>query len=397
MIDSTIRTGKASAHTPSAITYLDELLHQAITLRASDIHLEPAPESYQVRFRIDGLLCLMNSVEQTLGFQTISRIKVLASLNGAERRIPQDGKLSVTFFNKPFDVRISTFPGVYGEKLVLRILERSGAQHELSQLGFEPEMYTRIQQIAQTSAGFFLVTGPTGSGKTTTLHALLSFLKRPEINITTLEDPVEYVIDGITQTQINPDIGFTFEKGIRSLLRADPDVIMVGEIRDRETAHVSLQAAMTGHFVVSTLHTTDAPSALLRLLEMRVEPFLVQAAVTAILAQRLVRKLCSECRFETSPTEEEKECMKRFGIEAQSLYKSDGCAECFNTGYKGRIGIFQLLVMSHSLRALLTHQTDYLSLHAQAVREGMASLSADGALKIRAGITSLSELVRVVL
>lgn len=415
MNDGTVRTSKAliqsntvnvytdsrdvSTHAHitdvSAVSFLDELLERSITLSASDIHIEQGSENALIRFRIDGLLCSIASFENALCLQIVSRIKVLASLNVAERRIPQDGKLSVSYFDRAFDVRVATFPTIHGEKVVLRVLERSMRCHALETLGFTSDMYDAIYKTARASTGFFLVTGPTGSGKTTTLHALLSSIKSPEKNIVTLEDPVEYIIDGITQTHINTDIDFTFEKGIRSILRTDPDIIMVGEIRDKETAHVSLQAALTGHFVVSTLHTTDAPSALLRLLEMGMEPFLLQAGLSAILAQRLVRKLCTACLFEAGPTLEEQAWLNRFEIDLKTIHKGSGCIDCLHTGYKGRTGIFQLLVMSHSIRALLSDQTDYLSIQAQATQEGMGSLLSDAVPKVAAGITSLSEIVRV--
>lgn len=384
-----------------AIVFLDTLLARACAHRASDIHLEPAPESFQVRFRIDGLLCAIMTVEPALGLHVIARIKVLSALNAAERRMPQDGKFEhveagqhgkVT--SRAYDVRVSTFPCVHGEKVVLRILHTE-KQQLLEALGLSPRMYTEITSIVSAPQGFFLVTGPTGSGKTTTLHALLSFLNTAEKNIVTLEDPVEYSLAGITQTQIHPEIGFTFAKGIRSLLRADPDVIMVGEIRDTETAHVALQAAMTGHSVLSSLHTNDAPSALLRLLDMACEPFLITASVTAVLAQRLARRLCENCRFETQLTDQEREILKRLNIHLDMLWKSRGCSACLLTGYYGRVGIFQLLIMSESIRALVTERPTYSLLFDAAHTQGMRSLTADASDKLAQGITSLAEIVRI--
>lgn len=380
-----------------AIVFLDALLERALTNRASDIHIEPAPDLFQVRFRIDGLLNLGTTIERDLGLQVISRIKVLSSLNGAERRIPQDGKFAHSLQERVCDIRVSTFPCIHGEKVVLRILDTTNAHQNLDALGLSQEMYQRIVQIANSAQGFFLVTGPTGSGKTTTLHALLASVTTPEKNIVTLEDPVEYSVAGITQTQIHPEIGFTFERGIRSLLRADPDVIMVGEIRDTQTAQVALQAALTGHFVVSTLHTTDAPSALLRLLDMSCEPFLINAGVTAVLAQRLVRKLCIFCRYQVQLTSGERELMGRLLLEADWLFKSKGCSQCLNTGYYGRTGIFQLLIMSENLRMHITARPNYSSLYECAFLEGMRPLVTDASAKLVQGITSLSEIVRILL
>lgn len=378
------------------IETLDTLIERAIELRASDIHIESAPEAFQVRFRIDGLLHADQLLEKETGTHIISRIKVLAHLDVAERRIPQDGKYAFSAHKGWYDIRVTTFPSVHGEKVVLRILERShDAQHELDRLGFTEEMLSAIRQIMQAASGFFLVTGPTGSGKTTTLHALLSALKSPEKNTVTLEDPVEYMIEGVTQTQVHPEIGFTFAQGLRSLLRADPDTIMVGEMRDRETAQVALQAALTGHFVMSTLHTIDAPSALLRLRDMGLEPFLINASVTAVLAQRLVRKLCSHCRTISPLSLEHTESLARLGIALIQLYTATGCDHCRHTGYHGRTGVFQLLIMSHSLRTLFVQQPDHTLLHEKAGEEGMRSLAHDAAYKLEKGITSLAEVVRV--
>ena len=382
-------------HDAPAITFLDDVLKLAIDQRASDIHIEWRAEHLLVRFRIDGLLVSKSTLDHVLGLQVVSRIKVLAALNVAERRLPQDGSYSASIAQRIFDIRVATFPAVHGEKVVLRILERSFACKQLADLGLEHTLFERITSLLQASSGFLLVTGPTGSGKTTTLHALLSALTTEQKNIMTLEDPVEYTLDAITQTHIYPALGFTFEKGLRSLLRTDPDIIMVGEMRDKETAHVALQAAMTGHFVMSTLHTIDAPGALLRLRDMAIEPFLINASVTAILAQRLARRLCLDCRHEQVADKAEQTLMNRLQVQGKTIHKSSGCSACLGTGYSGRVGIFSLLSMSHRLRALMNERSDYQTLSECAQQEGMRPLAYDAAKKIENGITSLSEVMRI--
>ena len=374
---------------------LEELIKQALTTRASDIHIEPYPDEFRVRFRIDGLLQQAPFLERNTALAVIARIKVLTHLNIAQKRLPQDGSFSFTCADSSYDIRVATFPSLYGEKVVLRLLDRSSSGLTLSDLGFEPQMLADLKQITGSSDGFFLVTGPTGAGKTTTLHMVLSSLKTEEKNAVTLEDPVEYTIDGVTQTQVMPAIGLSFEKGLRALLRQDPDIIMVGEIRDQETAHVAIQAALTGHVVLSSLHTTDAPSALIRLIDMGIEPFLVSAAVKGILAQRLARRLCKECRYEDALTEEEQVALERRAITLIKNYRSAGCSSCRGTGYYGRIGIFQLLQVSSRLRALCTKRPDYDALCAQAYQEGMKPLIADAVSKVDAGIISVQELLRV--
>ncbi|MBA3751276.1 type II/IV secretion system protein [Candidatus Dependentiae bacterium] len=374
---------------------LDELIKNALEARASDIHIEPSLETFTIRFRVDGFLFFHTHLELSTGNQIIARIKVLSQANVAERRLPQDGKFTIEFLKQTFDIRVATFPCIHGEKVVLRLLDRSFKALQLDQLGLSREMYENILALAKKSHGFFLATGPTGSGKTTLLHALLRHINTIDLNIMTLEDPVEYTIERITQTTINPEIDLTFEKGLRSLLRLDPDIIMVGEIRDRETAHVAVKAALTGHFVVSTLHTTDAPSALLRLLAMQIEPFLIQAAVSGIIAQRLARRLCIHCRYPVPLTAEEKTIISSLDITLASAYKSTGCHQCKGTGYLGRIGIFQLLLLNCQIQSAMIHSPDYENISLHAALQGMKSLKYDAAIKVEAGLTSLSELIRV--
>lgn len=380
----------------SAIELVDELLREAFIKRASDIHLESVPHGLRVRFRVDGLLFDHRLFTKELAAQILARIKVLAHLDVAERRMPQDGKFCAAQSHGTIDLRISTFPNLYGEKIVVRILERSGSRKTLDELGFAPSVLQQFKMIIARATGFFIVTGPTGAGKTTTLYGALSLLNHPTKNISTLEDPVEYNIEGITQSQVHSDIGFTFDRGIRSLLRQDPDIIMVGEIRDRETADVAIQAALTGHMVLSTLHTNDAPGSIIRLLDMGIPPFLINATLSGILAQRLVRVLCPACRQETHPTDAERDFLNYIKLPLKRCYKPVGCKQCEDRGYRGRIGIFELLVMTQVLRECIDTTVAYDDLVKLACNDGMVPLRYDAQQKIEAGITTVEELARVI-
>lgn len=380
----------------STITQVDVLLHNAIESRASDIHLEMTRQELRVRFRIDGILIDQKPFCFELSQTIIARLKVLASLNSAERRLPQDGKFHVVHGGNEVDIRVSTFPCLYGEKVVIRILNRLLQTITLESLGLNEVTLERFKQLLQKQSGFFLVTGPTGSGKTTTLYAALSFVHNAEKNIVTLEDPVEYSIDGITQAQINVSTGFTFEKGMRSLVRQDPDIIMVGEIRDKITAHIAIEAALTGHLVLSTLHTADAASAIMRLIDMGIEPFLLNAALSGVLAQRLVRALCLDCRMSRPGTREEKQLLEKYGIDSDVIYESGGCISCDNLGYRGRTGIFELLEISSALRALIIANASFDEIYNQAITDGMKTLQQDGAHKVKEGIISLAEYARII-
>lgn len=379
----------------SAVDYVDELIARAISCNASDIHLEPTGTDLRVRFRIDGILYDQPSLAAELSLQIVSRIKIMAHTDIAEKRIPQDGKFRARAGAQEIDLRVSTFPSIQGEKIVIRILDRAPLALQLENLGFSPAVLAAIQEIISKQNGFFLATGPTGSGKTTTLYAALSQLNTAEKNIVTLEDPVEYHIDGITQGHIHPQIGFTFARGVRAMLRQDPDIVMVGEIRDEETAQSALQAALTGHLVLSTLHTNDAPGALMRLIDMGIEPFLINASLSGILAQRLVRKLCTHCKQQRAPTDAEKMIMERIALAMPRITYGAGCDSCLQLGYKGRIGIFELLVMTHDLRALLIREPIFDAIKMQACNDGMLPLIEDAKNKVTAGIISLDELVRV--
>jgi type II secretory ATPase GspE/PulE/Tfp pilus assembly ATPase PilB-like protein len=377
------------------IALVDSFIHEAISRNASDIHLESTEQGLRVRYRIDGVLYIQQTIESAIMNQVLSRIKLISHINIAEKRVPQDGKLCMKLENRMIDLRISTFPSIHGEKIVIRILDRSHNNIDLEHLGFGQPLLTDFKSLIARSHGFLLVTGPTGSGKTTTLYAALAAMRRQEENIVTLEDPVEYNLDGITQGQVHPDAGFTFEKGIRAMLRQDPDVIMIGEIRDKQTAHIAIEAALTGHVVLSTLHTNDSTSAIMRLMDMGIEPFLINASITGVLAQRLARKICTSCRVPVRPSSHDRIVMHSLGMNAEIIYRGVGCAHCFKLGYKGRVGIFELLVMTHALRALIVQQPIFDALHAQALKDGLKPLLSDGAYKVQQGIISLEELVRV--
>lgn len=380
----------------SVVSRVDSLIERAICERASDIHLEQVVSGLRVRFRIDGVLVDRDSFSLELSSSVIARLKILANMNSAERRIPQDGKFHVMHNDNQIDVRVSTFPSLHGEKVVVRILDRLVQTICLDSLGFEPDMFAAFQRLIQQQSGFFLVTGPTGSGKTTTLYAALSFLNSSEKNIITLEDPVEYSLEGITQAHIRPRSGFTFEKGIRALVRQDPDIIMIGEIRDKVSARIAIEAALTGHLVLSTLHTANAPGVIMRLMDMGVEPFLINAALSGILAQRLVRKLCVHCKESCIPTAQEVAALKSLlGTVCDKLYRAKGCQLCSGLGYKGRLGIFELLEVSPELRTLIVSDPVFDEINKQAMRDGMKTLAQDGAQKVVQGLISFQELMRV--
>lgn len=377
------------------ISMVDNLIAHAIIKSASDIHFEPMEHHMRVRLRIDGVLYDHDPVNPKIMQQMIARLKVLASINIAEKRVPQDGKFRIVRDGREVDLRVSTFPTIYGEKVVLRILNRLDYAAALDKLGFSLPLAGQIQGLLKQSNGFFLVSGPTGSGKTTTLYASLAQISTPEKNIVTLEDPVEYCVPGICQAQIHPDAGFTFEKGIRSLLRQDPDVVMVGEIRDTQTAGIAIQAALTGHLVLSTIHTNDAPSVVMRLMDMGIEPFLINAAVSGVLAQRLARRICTHCKIERTPTAQEQALLDRYQMNLSSVFSGAGCQQCANLGTKGRIGIFEFLAMTDQLRSLIVQHPSFAQISAQAKVDGMRTLMQDGLDKVTQGIITVSELLRV--
>lgn len=378
------------------IAFVDALILDAIACRASDIHAEPLETGLRIRFRIDGVLCDRQMVAVKSMHHVISRIKVLANIDIAEKRIPQDGNFSKVIHNRLIDFRVATFPTLWGEKLVVRILDRMRMALNLSCVGLRDQMHKQFVEILERGCGLFLVTGPTGSGKTTTLYAALSYLNTAERHIITLEDPVEYHLEGITQGHIHQNAGFSFAKGLRALLRQDPDVLMVGEIRDRETANTALEAALTGHLVLSTLHTADAPRVIMRLLDMNIELFKINAALIGVLAQRLVRVLCEHCKVQRKPTVLERQLLTRHGLTLNVVFAAQGCENCLYTGYLGRVGIFQLLTMTESIRALLIQKPSLDEIIKQAESEGMGTLYTDGLEKVVDGITTIDELIKVV-
>jgi type IV pilus assembly protein PilB len=384
------------------VRLVNSIIFQAAEDGASDVHFEPQEEALVVRFRVDGVLQEVQRIPRRMMAGVTTRLKVLAKLDIAERRKPQDGRMSLNAAaaGRMLDVRVATLPTVEGESVVMRLLDKSKKAPTLEELGLSDEMRAKLSQIVQRPTGALLVTGPTGSGKSTTLYAALNQIHRPEINIITVEDPVEYRLAGVNQVQINIRAGLTFASALRSILRSDPDVVMVGEIRDGETAKISIEAALTGHLVLSTLHTNDAPGALTRLNEMGVEPFLTGAAVSAVLAQRLARRLCSHCCEMYTPTMDEL-VKARIPPEAAAaadgiaFYRKKGCPRCGQTGYRGRVGIFQLLAMSETLEQLAVAKASREEIERQAIAEGMRTLWDDGIAKVAAGYTSIEELARV--
>lgn len=383
------------------VKFVNMLITQAVSDRASDIHVEPSEKDLRIRFRIDGVLHEVMRSPRSIQNGVISRLKIMADINIAERRIPQDGRISVTMGGKGIDLRVATLPTVYGEKVVMRILDKTQAMLSLDDLGFLPESFSRFQECYTKPNGTILVTGPTGSGKSTTLYATLNILNTPDRNTITVEDPVEYRLAGINQVQINPKAGLTFAAALRSILRSDPDIILVGEIRDKETATIGVEAALTGHLVLSTLHTNDAASTPMRLCEMGVEPFLVTSALTCVLAQRLTRKLCTACKEAYQPTEAElREArwpMERIAPgEWPLLYRPAGCAACGKTGYRGRVAVHEVMPMSEELNRLVIEHRSTDDIFKVAVAEGMITLREDGLRKVGTGLTSLEEVFRVV-
>ncbi len=378
------------------IRLVNSVLFQAVRQRASDIHFESFERGLVIRYRIDGVLYPILTPPKHLQASIIARLKIMAGLNIAEKRLPQDGRFAIRTAGKDVDLRVSVLPTSHGERVVLRLLEKENRLLNLSEMGFAPDHLKTIQQLIHLTHGIILVTGPTGSGKTTTLYAALSEINSPDKNIITVEDPVEYQLLGIGQMQVNPKINLTFAAGLRSILRQDPDVIMIGEIRDRETAEIAINASLTGHLVFSTLHTNDAASAATRLIDMGIEPFLVASSVVAVMAQRLIRKICPDCKKPYQPDDEE---LIRLGVvpgkNRPTFYRGAGCAACSQTGYRGRTGIHELMVMDDDLRRLIGSKADATAIKQAAMTKGMVMLKEVAADKIFHGVTTTEEVMRM--
>ncbi len=386
---------EALAEEMPIIKLVNLIIMQAIKDRASDIHIEPERDKLRTRYRIDGILYGAPSPPKRLQPAIVSRIKIMAGMDIAEKRLPQDGRIRLRMRNKDIDLRVATLPTMFGEKVVLRILERAVTIVDLDKLGLLPETRKKYEEIISRPYGIVLSTGPTGCGKSSTLYASLNKIKSTKTNIITIEDPVEYQISLVNQVQINPKAGLTFSSGLRSFLRQDPDIIMVGEIRDLETAEIAVHASLTGHLVLSTLHTNDAPTAFTRLVDMGVEPFLASSAVTAVMAQRLVRTICPKCKEEYQPPQEVLEELGLSKEKGLKFYRGKGCGNCKNTGYFGRTGIFELLVSNEKIKNMVVKKTPATELRKEALRAGMISLREAGVSKIKKGITSVEEVLRV--
>jgi type IV pilus assembly protein PilB len=382
-----------------AIKLTNMIISDAVNKGASDIHIEPMEKGINLRFRIDGVLVQQPSPPKRIQSALISRLKVMADMDISERRVPQDGRTKIQVEGRELDIRISSIPTVYGEKIVMRLLDPKGLQLDLEKLGFDERELKVFRKVIEYPNGMVLVTGPTGSGKTTTLYSALSILNQTHANITTIEDPVEYILEGVNQVQAKPDIGLTFANGLRAFLRQDPDIIMVGEIRDKETAEIAGNAALTGHLVLSTLHTNDAPSTVIRMLNMGVEPVLIAATLKLIVAQRLLRRVCQQCRAAYEVTADQ---IKSLGVPVQldpnskiRLFKGSGCDHCNKTGYKGRVGIYEVLEINEEMRQLIVKSAPPYEIRMAATRTGVESLREVAVKKLFAGLTSIEEVIRV--
>jgi len=389
--------GVKSGEDAPIIKLVNIMINEAAKRRASDIHIEPLENKFRVRYRIDGVLHEVPGPPKRLEGSVISRVKIMAGMDIAEKRLPQDGRIKIAIDKKELDLRVSSLPAIHGESLVMRILDKSSFLVGLKDLGFFPVEEKRFDKLINMPNGMILITGPTGSGKTTTLYAILSHVNQKERKIITVEDPVEYQLDGINQVQVKPQIGLTFGSGLRSMLRQAPDIIMVGEIRDMETAQIAIQSALTGHLIFSTLHTNDAASAVTRLVDMGIKPFLVSSTLQGVLAQRLVRKICPSCREAYKPSEEEKKILSLDRGESSGfeLYRGKGCQDCSDTGFKGRMGIFELLIMTDEIRGMVLDNLSSSLISHKARELGMRTLKEDGMEKVRKGYTTIQEAMRV--
>ena len=378
------------------IRFVNAVVQQAVREGASDLHLEPEESSFRIRLRVDGILREVSIQAKALFAPVVSRVKIMAALDIAERRLPQDGRIRMSVMGRDLDLRVSTFPTIHGENVVLRLQDRSAAMIDLKELGLAPQPLSVLERMIKKPNGIVLVTGPTGSGKTTTLYACIHRINSVERNIVTLEDPVEFYLSTIRQTQVDPDAGLTFARGLRALLRQDPDIVMVGEIRDPETAEISVRSALTGHLVLSTLHTNDAPSTINRMVDMGIEPFLVASSTNLIMAQRLLRKICNSCK---SDVKLHPEVLRELGLSDEAARKENfkegkGCVDCNNTGYKGRMGVYEVMPMSPKIKDQVLDRASTAAIKKTAVADGMLTLRADALIKLKNGITTAEEVLK---
>ena len=398
LADDDIDQVAAALEEAPIVKLVTAIMTQAVNDRASDVHIEPGEKDVRIRFRVDGVLHEVMRPKKNIQGGLISRLKVMADMNIAEKRVPQDGRVSIRVGGKALDLRVATLPTVYGEKIVIRILDKSQSLIELPKLGFSEDSYKRFEQSFRKPYGALLVTGPTGSGKSTTMYATLNILNNADRNIITVEDPVEYRMAGVNQIQTHAKAGLTFASALRSILRADPDVILIGEIRDRETAMIAVESALTGHLVLSSLHTNDAPSAITRLIEMEVETFLVASAIDCIVAQRLARQLCERCKeaYDPEPAElQQAGYPEHRWADVSRLYRPVGCPQCSNTGYRGRIGLYEVMQMSEEVERLTVERASSDAMRSVAIEQGMSTLKDDGLEKARMGQTSIEAVLRV--
>lgn len=389
------RSDTAAAEAAPAIRIVEQLISSGVQLKASDIHMDPYETEVQVRYRIDGDLRRERTLPKSIQAAVVARVKILANMNITETRLPQDGRIKLKMENTHVDLRISVMPTVFGEKVVIRILDLSNVIKGLDELDFSEENYQKYSRLIEQPSGLILFTGPTGSGKSSGLYASINHLNREQFNIITVEDPVEFELQGVNQMQVNSSIGLTFATGLRSILRQDPNIIMVGEIRDSETAEIAIRASLTGHLVFSTLHTNNAVASIPRLMDMKIEPYLVVSSVTSVIAQRLVKRICRDCKEAYTPTNVETDLLERHGLESNTLYRGRGCNSCKQTGYKGRMAVHELLVVDDQIRELLIQQRSVDEIKQAAMENGMKMLIDDGIEKAVQGLTTVEEVLRI--
>lgn len=393
--DETIEEANIADDDSPIVRLVNQIIANAVAQRASDVHFDPQETELKIRYRVDGVMRTERSLPKHMQNVIIARIKIMGNLNITENRLPQDGRIKMEIDFKPIDIRLSTLPAVHGEKVVMRILDLSNALDRLDKVGFEENNLNKFREMISKPNGIVLITGPTGSGKSSTLYAALNELNSDDVNIITVEDPVEYQLAGINQVQVNEQVGMTFATGLRSILRQDPDIVMIGEIRDLETAEISVRASLTGHLVLSTLHTNSASAALTRLIDMGIEPFLITSSLSGVVAQRLVRRVCRDCSEEVDPTEREKIIFQERGLSIDKLKRGKGCPSCNMTGYRGRMAIHEVLQIDDELRKLIMESVSASRIRDYAKESGMKFLVDDGLLKVQAGLTTTEEVLRV--